>query len=300
MSGKGAASFTPLEPVQSPANEGLAHAPGQPSLAQSTGNKCVVKEGSIEVNDRAGGAVRAFLHLPATSHRQSETASDPLRASPSQTAAILVSGAGGGVVGPSSIYLSIADKLASLRNGIPVMRLDYRFPARASYCAADLRAAMSYLSTTYQIEKFVLVGWSFGGAVVFTVGGDDERVSGVATIASQTADAGGIAQMSPRPVLLLHGTGDRTLSPSCSERLSVLYGRGGNCRLELFKGDDHALTKYSSRAEQTLCTFIMWCAGLEVLDEDRRDVVSRNLVSDGDKIRKMEKGGDLRGGENIS
>ena len=62
-----------------------------------------------------------------------------------QTAAILLSGAGGGLVGPSSMYLGIATKLSILKQGIPVLRLDYRYPARNSYCVADVLAAMDYL-----------------------------------------------------------------------------------------------------------------------------------------------------------
>lgn len=84
-------------------------------------------------------------------------------------------------MGPSSIYLSIADKLASLKQGIPVMRLDYRYPARNKYCVADVQAAMKYLEAGYGISRFVLVGWSFGGAPVYTLGGCDERVVGCAT-----------------------------------------------------------------------------------------------------------------------
>jgi hypothetical protein len=78
---------------------------------------CIVKPLSIEVEDGRDGAVPGFLHLPPT-----------LSATPaSKTAAILLSGAGGGVVGPSSIYLSLADKLTSLKQPVPALRLDYRY-----------------------------------------------------------------------------------------------------------------------------------------------------------------------------
>ena len=95
-------------------------------------------------------------------------------------------------MGPSSIYLSIADKLASLNKGIPVMRLDYQYPARNRYCVADVQAAMKYLETGYGLSRFVLVDWSFGGAPVYTLGGCDETVVGCATIASQAAETDGI------------------------------------------------------------------------------------------------------------
>lgn len=52
-------------------------------------------------------------------------------------------------------------------------------------------------------------------------GGQDDRVVWCATIASQTAEMDGIDRVAAKslPLLLLHGTGDRTLAPECSERL---------------------------------------------------------------------------------
>lgn len=202
------------------------------------------------------------------------------------------------MVGPSSMYLSIADKLASLNKGIPVMRLDYRYPARNKYCVADVLSAMRELETGYAVSRVVLVGWSFGGAPVFTIGGSDERVVGCATVASQTAEAQGIRGVSPRPVLLMHGTGDRTLNYTCSERLYEDYGSSGDREIKLFEGDDHALTKNARRAEEYLCGFIMKCAGVEVGGEER-EVVRREMVGDGNRVELMKIGGDLRGEENV-
>ena len=125
--------------------------------------------------------VAGILHVPQNYHREQSEGRE-------KTAAILLSGAGGGLVGPSSVYLSIADKVASLNRGIPVLRLDYRYPARNKYCVPDVVAAMNYLQNGYAVSRFVLVGWSYGGAPVFTAGGQDDRVVGCATVASQTAE----------------------------------------------------------------------------------------------------------------
>ncbi|KAL8895491.1 MAG: hypothetical protein Q9207_008149, partial [Kuettlingeria erythrocarpa] len=168
---------------------------------------------TIKVHDSLDGAVPGVLHLP---HIFTKAQNPSIH---SRTAAILLSGAGGGLVGPSSIYLGLATKLASLRDGIPTLRLDYRYPARNKYCVADVHAAMNYLSKTHSVTRFVLVGWSFGGAPVFTVGGSDPRVVGCATVASQTAETEGVRRLPPRPVLLMHGTEDQTLDPWCSRSL---------------------------------------------------------------------------------
>ncbi|EJD48121.1 alpha/beta-hydrolase [Auricularia subglabra TFB-10046 SS5] len=245
----------------------------------------------LPVSDAQGGRVSALLHLPRDGAINA-----------SRTAAILLSGAGGGVMGPGAMYLSMADKLAALHSGIPAMRLDYRYPARTALCVADLQAAMSYLSSNFAIERFVLVGWSFGGAPVFTVGRADARVCGCATVASQTADTDGIVQVAQRgvPVLLLHGTGDKTLSPSCSQRLYDLYGaERGERSILLFPNDDHALTKFTEKAEEMLLQFIAKCAGVRIGPKEHKDVVERDLLEGVDKIEAMIQEGDLRGGEQV-
>jgi predicted esterase len=122
----------------------------------------------------------------------------------------------------------------------------------------------------YGLDKFVLVGWSFGAAPVFTVEGEDQRAVGCATVASQTAETEEIRRLAPRPVLLLHGAGDSTLSLWCSQRLYDMYGSSkGDRKLELFEGDNHALGRNARKAEAMLCEFIAHYAGLDIDDRER-------------------------------
>ncbi|KAI4101692.1 MAG: hypothetical protein LQ339_004926 [Xanthoria mediterranea] len=254
------------------------------------GNPPVTKSLTIQVSDARDGAVPGVLHLP---HYY-----DHANQSKTGTSAILVSGASGGLVGPSSVYLGMATKVASLNQGIPVLRLDYRYPARNQYCVADVLAAMSYLEREHAISRFVLVGWSFGGAPVFTVAGNDKRVVGCATVASQTAGTDGIERLAPRPVLLLHGLRDQTLGSHCSESLYRRYGEGGVRELKLFEGDDHALTRNAKEAEEILCRFAMRCAGIEER-EGETEMVKKEVIGDGDRVELMEKAGDLDGEERV-
>lgn len=198
-------------------NADLKHAPNFPPTSSKNGSHvkpCDVRPISLNIKDSRSAVVAGFLHVPKDYSREPNESGE-------KTAAVLVSGANGGVVGPSSIYLSIADKLASLSEGLPILRLDYRYPTLTRYCVHDVRQALNYLQKEYCVNRFVLVGWSFGGAPVFTLGGIDERVIGCATVASQTSDTEGIAQVASKglPVLLLHGTGDNILSPDCAEDL---------------------------------------------------------------------------------
>lgn len=273
--------------------EGLNHPPHLRRLDEVVSNHATVRPLGIEVDDDPDGEVPGFLHLPPGADLTFPAANH-------RTGAILVSGAGGGVSGPSSIYLSLACKLATLGSGVPTLRLDYRYPARNRYCTRDVRAAMSYLESAYGLNRFVLVGWSFGGAPVFTVGASDERVVGCATVASQTADTEGIRKLAPRPLLLLHGKDDRTLSYSCSERLYEQYGGRGWRGLKLFEGDNHALTGNAVAAEAMLCEFVDGCASISVDDAERRKVMEKDLVEDGEREEMMRKGGDLRGAEHIA
>ncbi|KAK5144186.1 hypothetical protein LTR04_001653 [Oleoguttula sp. CCFEE 6159] len=273
----------------------VSHPPHLDALKAYSAQPCTIQPLSFKVPDGPGGGVPGFLHLPA-----SYSTRNPSPGRCPRTAAIMLSGAGGGVVGPSSIYLSLASKLASLRDGIPALRLDYRYPARNKYCVRDVQAALQHLSVTYSVSRFVLIGWSFGGAPVFTVAGDDARVVGCATVASQTAETEGVRKLAPRPLLLLHGTGDKTLAPRCSERLFEAYGDRGDRRIQLFEGDNHALTGNAARAEEMLFDFVVQCAGVDVEKSERRDVVEKEVVGDGEeRVKMMRRGGDLRGGESV-
>ncbi|ETS73675.1 hypothetical protein PFICI_14621 [Pestalotiopsis fici W106-1] len=247
----------------------------------------------IQVEDAPDSFVPGFLHLP----------SDFVSPAPHdhhRTAAILLSGAGGGVAGPSCIYLSIAAKLAALSTGIPALRLDYRYPGRNKYCVEDVKAAMSCLQETYGLDRFVLIGWSFGSAPVFTIGGSDDRITGCAAMASQSAETDGIRRLAPTPVLLLHGTADTTLSPSCSAALYDMYGEMGNRHIHLFENDDHALSHNASTAEGMLLKFVVGCAGLDISNAELNRITSQVLIEEGERTELMKKGGDLRPPESLS
>jgi len=67
------------------------------------------------------------------------------------------------------------------------------------------------------VERVVLVGWSFGSAVVISAGAGSERVVGVATVGSQTYGTNDVGGLSPeKALLLIHGTADRSLPAELS------------------------------------------------------------------------------------
>jgi alpha-beta hydrolase superfamily lysophospholipase len=153
------------------------------------------------------------------------------------TAVVWVFGAGGGLGGPAGgLYPRLAAQLAP--DGVASLRLDYRRPADLIACVLDVLVGVAYLGTLGR-SRVVLVGHSFGGAVVITAGAISPEAIGVAALSSQTAGTDLVGAVSPRPLLLMHGTADEVLPDSCSR---TLYERAGEPRrLVLYAGCRHGL-----------------------------------------------------------
>ncbi|KAH2314123.1 hypothetical protein KXW25_003965 [Aspergillus fumigatus] len=239
-----------LRPVHPPKVEKRAI---KPSIARHV---------NIRVNDPLDHDAPAILHEPRSYNFNESKGS----------AVVLVSGAGGGVSGPGSIYPSIADKLALLL-GIPSIRLDCRRPARTEYCSADIVASFTYLREHFNSTTFVLIGWSFGGSPCFTVAAQDDRVRGVATVASQTANTVGIKKF------------ESTTGPR---------------EIRLLPGDDHGLTRHSTEVEKMIFEFAAKTLGFEKLLDQSSDQAGEDLVESRDeRIREMVEGHDLEGDERL-
>lgn len=166
-------------------------------------------------------------------------------------AAIMCGGAGGGTLGPSGIYADLAERLPAV--GITALRLDYRNPNVLHDCVADVLAGIAYLERR-GARRVVLIGWSFGGAVVIAAGAESAAVVGVATVASQTFGTQAISELAPRRrLLLIHGTLDHVLSDLCSR---MLYERAGEPKnLVLFQGDGHGIEQHRAEMLEQLYTF---------------------------------------------
>ncbi len=152
---------------------------------------------------------------------------------------VMVGGAMGGTMGPGDgLYPQWGVTLAEL--GIPSIRLSYRKPNDMDSCCVDVAAAVQMLIGS-GADKVVLMGHSFGGAVVVRVGvGLSEMVSGVVTFATQSAGCEVAAGLQGRPFLLFHGSEDSILPVESSEVVRAMAGTGD---LHILPGDDHLLAK---------------------------------------------------------
>jgi dienelactone hydrolase len=163
------------------------------------------------------------------------------------SAVVMVSGARGGVAGPSGAYPAVAGRLQAA--GIAALRLNYRIPTHMNECVYDLDAGLDELRDR-GFGRFALVGWSFGGAVVISSAVAQGDVVGVATLASQTAGTAAVSRLAPRSLLLLHGTADEVLPNECSH---YLYAEASEPkRLILYEGDGHEFSRSHAKVVTTL------------------------------------------------
>ena len=149
-------------------------------------------------------------------------------------------GVGGGTHGPSNIYHPLAKEL--LKDDISSLLIDCRYDSDLDECISDVLACVDYLDREQGINKTGLIGWSFGGAVVISAAAEDQRIKAVITVASQSYGTDRVDEISPRPVLLIHGTADPVLTYRCS---MDIYRRAGEVRqIALFQEDDHGISKH--------------------------------------------------------
>jgi pimeloyl-ACP methyl ester carboxylesterase len=187
----------------------------------------------VESGDLVAGARKIIIRtnrgqIPLILH-ESET--------PSRVA-LCVCGAIGGFDGPSMLYPRLG--LEMPRKGISIARANYRAPNDFGECLLDALAALTFLKGT-GYERAAIIGHSFGGAVAINAGTLSPVVSTVIAISSQLAGAHVIADLSPKPLLLIHGTADTVLPDQCSR---MLYKRAGEPKtLKLFDGADHRLSQ---------------------------------------------------------
>ena len=169
------------------------------------------------------------------------------RAEGASAAIVMVGGAGGDVTGPAGIYEPLARRANA--DAVTALRLGYRYPNQLAECVEDVLDALAALAEE-GVERAVLVGWSFGGAVVITAGALSDLVVGVATVATQSYGTDAAAALAPKSLLLLHGTADPVLPPYCSR---YVYERASEPKeLVLYEGDGHGLDRHPAEMLEKL------------------------------------------------
>ena len=164
---------------------------------------------------------------------------------------VWVSGAKGGFDGPGDGLYRILGK--ELSPGITSIRANYREPNDLTECVMDTLAAVSFLGGTGHTD-ILLVGHSFGGAVVIKAAPFSDLVKGVVSLSSQTYGASEVANVSPRPLLLVHGENDTVLSPDSSRR--ILEWAQEPKELKLYPGAGHGLRECGRELRELVGSWI--------------------------------------------
>ena len=167
------------------------------------------------------GDIRAILHAAPDTKR----------------AVIWVCGARGGFGGPAGgMYADLSEEF--IGNGITSLRMDYRHPNEIQECALDLLAGVNFLRAL-EYGPVVVVGHSFGGAVVIAAGAFSDHVAGVVSLSPQTYGAQGAGMLSPTPLLVVHGKADTRLPFSCA--VAIHDWAKDPRELVLYEGAEHRL-----------------------------------------------------------
>jgi uncharacterized protein len=165
---------------------------------------------------------------------------------------IWVCGARGGFGGPGQgAYVRLAEALR--QEGIVSLRLNYRYPDVLPECALDLLAGIAFLQQD-RARPVVLVGHSFGGAVVIAAGVVHTHVAGVVALAPQTYGARLVGQLAPRPLLVVHGTADTRLPYTCG--VQIYDWAQEPKQLVLYEGAEHRLDECAAALDQLLTQWI--------------------------------------------
>ncbi len=166
-------------------------------------------------------------------------------------AVICVGGAMGGVDGPAGgLYGRLPALLSEAK--VTVLRLSYRQPNKFEECVLDTLAGCSFLKGI-GASTVVLVGHSFGGAVVIKAGELAPIVCAVASLSPQLFGTRQVEQLD-KPLLLIHGMEDHILSHEASEDI---YRRANEPkRIVLLAATGHALSESKDEVESLLASWI--------------------------------------------
>jgi uncharacterized protein len=161
-------------------------------------------------------------------------------------------GAFGGLIGPRGLYFDLARALVPA--GVTFLRVDYRRPGDLGSCVLDLAVAVD-LAERSGGTRFVVVGHSFGGAVVIRAAAAlPDLVVGVVTLAGQSAGCEPVSELGKRPFLLLHGSADEIIPVRASATVRDFAGHG---ELVVLPGVGHQLAEAGEELRARLPPWIL-------------------------------------------
>jgi|TARA_B110001454_G_scaffold217891_1_gene244314 alpha/beta superfamily hydrolase len=167
------------------------------------------------------------------------------------SATVFVGGAAGGVKGPADeVYIRLSSALET--EAVASIRVEYRQAGEFEECVLDTLAACSFLKGI-GAEKIILVGHSFGGAVVIKAAALANTVVAVGSLSSQRFGTSEIDKLN-KPLLLIHGSSDDILDKAASEDI---FSRANEPKdIVIIEGAGHGLSENAEDVFVLLKTFI--------------------------------------------
>ena len=165
---------------------------------------------------------------------------------------VWVFGSGGGLGGPAGgLYERLGRALVP--EGVASLELDYRRPGVLEPCVRDVLAGLTFLENEGR-ERLVLVGHSFGGAVVIRAALAHPDVAAVAALSSQTAGTERVGKLRGRSLLVLHGEADEVLPDACSR--GIFERAGEPKKLLLYPNCGHGLDACRDAVDRDLAAWL--------------------------------------------
>ena len=168
-------------------------------------------------------------------------------------AVVWIGGIGGGFDTPAKgLYPVLAQQLVP--EGVSSLHVRYRHPTILEEAVLDVLAALAFLQAV-GVESAAIVGHSFGGAVAIWTATLSPLAKAVVTLATQSYGTAMAGQLSPRPLLLIHGAADTVLPPGASEQV---YQRARPPReLKLYPDAGHALDEIADELQTFLGSWLL-------------------------------------------
>ncbi|HJP41706.1 MAG TPA: alpha/beta hydrolase [Dehalococcoidia bacterium] len=181
-------------------------------------------------------------------------------------AAVFVGGAMGGIDGPANgLYSRLPAALAE--NGVSSLRIEYRQPNEFDECVLDVLGGCSFLKGVGATDV-VLVGHSFGGAVVIKACELSPMARAVASLSPQLFGTRTVENLES-PLLLVHGAADSVLASDASENI---YSRANDPKHFVHIADTgHSLGGASDQLEALLSEWIPARLTGEPMESGRTD-----------------------------
>lgn len=172
--------------------------------------------------------------------------------------AIYVGGGGGGFDTPArGLYPALCASMMPSR--VCGLRVAFRDSHDLDGSVSDVLAALRFLHDQ-GVHDTALVGHSFGGAVVARAAANSNRhssfVRAVVLLATQAHGVEALADLAPQcGALVIHGTADTVLPPSCSEYAYQVAHQPK--KLMLYPAADHSLDDVAAEVRKEVREWIL-------------------------------------------